>query len=140
MILAYFPGAVIVVLDKADKARKTMEAKHDRRANKRLVMKVTVLCQTVGQVAGRTCTGHTVNVSPGGALVEMQDHNLKVGQLISVDMSVPPAEDLLDLGGRFSSYARIVRIQSHSAPEPTEFASSTQRIAFEFCQSLKMRT
>ena len=122
----------------AKKARKPMETEN-RRSHNRLPLKISVLCQTVG-ISGGTCfTGNTVDVSPGGMLVNFNTGGLSDGQLLSVEMSVPPTEGLLEYGGRFSSYARIVRLEETKSSAGKNTSSLVQTAALEFCQSPKLR-
>lgn len=115
-----------------------MAMEKNRRLHKRLALNLNVTCQTVGLAAGRVYTGTTVDVSTGGALIEMNGKGLNDGQLVSVEMSVPPTEGLLDFGGRLSNYARIIRIDDeHRSPENTP-STITQMIALEFCESPKL--
>jgi len=108
---------------------------NDRRIHKRFPLKLSIFCQKVGLSGGKLIPGRTVNVSPGGMLVEMRGGDLKDGELISVEMSVPPTEGLLDFGGSFSSYARVVRSHNHQETrEPSE-----KVVALEFCDSPKLR-
>jgi c-di-GMP-binding flagellar brake protein YcgR len=106
----------------------------DRRRHKRIALKMTVCCQKVGLSDGRLYSGRTVNVSPGGMLIEMKSPGLKDGELLSVEMSVPPTEGLLDFGGSFSSYARVVRTSDKPQPYDPDNA-----VALEFCDSPKLR-
>lgn len=111
----------------------------NRRLHKRLQLKISVLCQTVGISGGSSFTGNTVDVSPGGMLVEFNSGGLSQGQLLSIEMSVPPTEGLLEYGGRFSSYARIIRLEEAKSGMPNSTASLVQTAALEFCQSPKLR-
>ena len=107
----------------------------DRRIHKRFPLKLSIFCQKVGLSGVKLLPGKTVNVSPGGMLVEMKGHNLKDGELLSVEMSVPPTEGLLDFGGSFSSYARVVRSENHHNSRE----SAEKVVALEFCDSPKLR-
>ena len=111
----------------------------NRRLHKRLPLKISVLCQTVGISGGSSFTGNTVDVSPGGMLVEFNSGGLSDGQLLCIEMSVPPTEGLLKYGGRFSSYARIVRLEDAKAGAGPDSSSLVQTAALEFCQSPKLR-
>ena len=104
----------------------------NRRRHKRLPLKLSIFCQKVGATGGRIISGKTVNVSPGGMLVEMKSGEINHGELLSVEMSVPPTEGLLDFGGSLSSYARVVRLDGSN--ELLE-----NMIALEFCDSPKLR-
>ena len=114
-----------------------MENIENRRFHKRLPLRLNVLCQTVGLSGGRAYTGNTVDVSTGGMLLEINDGRLSEGQLLSVEMSVPPTTGLLEYGGRFSSYARVCRtgIDRDEFPE-----SGARAVALEFCDSPHLRT
>lgn len=107
----------------------------DRRRHKRFPLKLSIYCQKVGLSDGRLYSGRTVNVSPGGVLVEMKSGELSDGELLSVEMSVPPTEGLLEFGGSFSSYARVVR----ACDDDGKSFVSDKTIALEFCDSPKLR-
>lgn len=107
----------------------------NRRRHKRLPLKLSIFCQKVGLSGGQIISGKTVNVSPGGMLVEMKSREISHGELLSVEMSVPPTEGLLDFGGSLSSYARVVRL--HHDPEPEK--PFEKLVALEFCDSPKLR-
>ena len=110
----------------------------DRRMHQRLPLRLTVLCQKIGQLGGTVYAGSTINVSPGGVLAEFGDCHLEDGELVSVDMSIPPTEGLLEYGGRFSSYARVIRVgQQHSATLDESHALA-RAVALEFCESPKL--
>ena len=107
----------------------------DRRRHRRLPLKLSVYCQKVGLSGGKLYSGRTINVSPGGMLIEMKGDQLRDGELLSIEMSVPPTEGLLDFGGSFSSYARVIR--RHDDGDP--LMSATNTVALEFCDSPKLR-
>jgi hypothetical protein len=110
----------------------------DRRKHKRIPLKFTVLCQKVGLSDGRLYSGNTVNVSPGGMLVEVNQSPLRDGELVSVEMTVPPTEGLLEYGGRFSSYARVIRVYANDMDSGIT-NSFGNAIAMEFCESPRLR-
>lgn len=92
---------------------------------------------------GRLYTGNTINVSPGGVLMEINGSGLEVGELVNLELAVPPTQGLLEFGGRFSTYARILRIQAppHLPPENIMAGESSDiyRIAMEFCEVPRLR-
>jgi len=67
-------------------------------------------------------------------LVKMQGPYLRDGELVSVEMAVPTGDGLLKNTGRFSSYARVVRIA-----DSTHSKDNNKEIAFEFCESPRFR-
>jgi hypothetical protein len=115
-----------------------MESEADRRRHKRLPVKFSVLCQKVGLSDGRFYSGNTVNVSPGGMLVEVANSQFKDGELMSVEMTVPPTEGLLEYGGSFSGYARVIRVHQPEAVRPA-IPSHASAVAVEFCESPRLR-
>lgn len=107
----------------------------ERRVHKRFPLKLSIFCQKIGHSGGKLLHGKTVNVSPGGILVEMKSSDLKNGELLCVEMSVPPTEGLLDFGGSFSGYARVVRSGNHQDTEEIP----EKVVALEFCDLPKLR-
>ncbi len=121
-----------------------MTAKHEeKRLYRRIPLKLAVLCQKAGLMEGRLYTGNTVNVCPGGVLMEINGAGLDVGELVNLELAVPPTPGLLEFGGRFSTYARILRIQPppHALPDQVMSgqASDIHRIAMEFCEVPRLR-
>ncbi len=108
----------------------------DRRRHRRFPLKLSILCQKVGLSGGELVSGRTVNVGPGGMLVEVNSGEAAEGELLSVEMSVPPMEGLLDFGGSLSNHARVVRSNGHEDSEE----AAEKVIALEFCDSPKLRT
>ena len=117
-----------------------MEVGKDRRKHRRLPLKLTVLCRKVGSAEDSVYTGKTLDVSPGGMLMEINSCGLNQGQLLTVEMSVPPAQGLLEYGGRFSSHARVVRVENtHSGNQSrSDGPSVIQTIAMQFCELPKL--
>lgn len=115
----------------------------DRRLYRRIPLKLAVLCQKAGLMEGRLYTGNTINVCPGGVFMEINGAGLDIGELVNLELAVPPTQGLLEFGGRFSTYARILRIQSphHKPPEEvmTGEGSDIYRIAMEFCEVPRLR-
>ena len=113
-----------------------MERGSDRRRHTRLPLRLTVVCRRVGTPGERVYSGTTVNVSPGGMLMEINMPDMRAGELLSVDMTVPPDKQQLGFGGRFSNHARVTRIGS--LPRRRRSGLAAQRIALEFCDSPKL--
>ena len=116
-----------------------MSGEKDRRQHERLVLNLSVMCQKVGSSGGSVYTGRTINVSPGGLLLEINGSNLCDGELVSIDMSVPPTEGLLEYGGMFNSYARVVRVSRSNQNQTPKVGSLPEIIALEFCESPRLR-
>jgi hypothetical protein len=116
-----------------------VETEKDRRKHQRLPLRLAVSCQKVGQPENKmVIRGSTINVSPGGVLMEIGNGALTAGELLSIEMSVPPTRGLLEYGGRISSYAKVVRVGGHSLSKTAKPTTPAQ-IALEFCESPKLR-
>jgi hypothetical protein len=79
--------------------------------------------------------GSTLNVSTGGLFFQTASSNLSKGDLLNVELDLPPTSGLLELGGTISSFGRVLRICK------TENSSTHTKgkygVAVEFCQSPK---
>jgi len=116
-----------------------MLGEKERRKNKRLDLKLPVVCHEVGTSTNRFFTGTTVDIGPKGALIDINTHGLKQGELVNIEMPIPPTKGLLEYGGRFSTYARILRVYKPKPGSSSKSASTIQTIALEFCESPKLQ-
>lgn len=103
--------------------------KPDRRKGVRRPIKISVCCQRVGAADNRLFSASTINVSPTGLLLRMNGSTLRDGDLVSVELSVPPS-DGVGQAARFTSYARVVRVETCS-----DGATMEKQIALEFCET-----
>ena len=113
-----------------------MENIDNRRFHRRLAIRTSVLCQTVGLSGGKSFAGKTIDVSTGGMLVEINDGKLNEGQLLSIEMDVPADSRLLENGNRFSGYARVCRTGIECSEE---LNGNARAIALEFCDQSPLR-
>lgn len=116
-----------------------METVNEKRRHQRLPLRFAVLCQKVGLPIGKVYTGTSVDVSPGGMLIDFNTNALKHGELLSVDMQIPPTKGILEYGGKFSGYARVLRIEKSYSKKKEKLKSAGQTIAIEFCESPKLQ-
>lgn len=109
----------------------------ENRRHQRLPMRLNVLCRKVGQSADKLYKGRTLNISTGGVLFETQggDGVFERGDLLNLDLSVPPTNGLLEFGGRISGFARVVRTSNLSdCNRPGLSGLAKFGVAVEFCQ------
>lgn len=104
----------------------------ERRRYRRLPLKLPVLCQKVGVSVSSVYTGTTINVSPGGMLIEMNSGEFRDGEVISVEVSMPPSKELFEFGGSLSGYGKVLRGGKKTT---TNEHALIRSIAIEFCQS-----
>src|SRR4030042_6454378 len=106
----------------------------EKRKFKRLGAKFDISCVDVDSFAEQFQTGSTVNVSTGGLYFETSAGPFKQGNMLKVQLTIPPTSGLLEFGGKISGYARILRTddirdltrKGHASPE-------IYGVAIEFC-------
>ncbi|MFA5252232.1 MAG: PilZ domain-containing protein [Phycisphaerae bacterium] len=103
----------------------------EKRKFKRLPMMLGLSCRKVGSAAEDLHKGCTVDVGPGGLYFETADDAFETGNLLKVELTIPPTPGLLESGGRISGFGRVLRTRSHSG---------RCGVALEFCQSPKLCT
>jgi hypothetical protein len=105
----------------------------EKRKYQRHTMNLALSCNCVGSPSQQVHSGKTVNVGPGGILFETSANGFEPGNLLKIELSIPPTTGLLELGGRISSLAKVLRIQEIA---PRKKAGNPQYgIAVEFCQA-----
>ena len=111
-------------------------SKSERRKYKRLPLTLDLLCRKVGSKVGKPYTGCTVNIGPGGLYFETSVDTFQQGNLLSVELSIPPTTGLLELGGRISSTAKVLRTHNirDISRRDDDLYSARYGIALEFCR------
>jgi hypothetical protein len=86
-----------------------------------------------------------MNVSPGGLYFQSDSGAFKPGNLLNVELSIPPTTGLLEYGGRISGYVRVLRADDVSPIEDKParlrrggLSCARYGVAAEFCHSLKL--
>jgi len=103
----------------------------EKRKFKRLPIMLDLSCRKVGTETEELYKGYTVNVSPGGVYFETTEDSFEAGNLLKVELSIPPTVGLLELGGRISGFGRVLRTD-------VEMQSDKYGVAMEFCRSPKL--
>ena len=101
----------------------------EKRRHKRLGAQYNISCRKVGSTAEISCDGYTVNVSPGGLYFETTAGTFERGNLLKVELSIPPTSGLLEFGGKIAGFAKVLR---------TDSASGRCGVALEFCRPPKL--
>ena len=114
----------------------------EKRRHERLPMRLGILCRKIGQSAETFYRGQTLNISTGGLFFETADGEDGVfnqGDLLNVELSVPPTNGLLEFGGRISSFARVVRACGLSQGRVSPAGPPNKvGVAVQFCQHPKL--
>ena len=91
--------------------------------------KYNISCRKVGSTTNISYDGYTVNVSTGGLYFETPTETFEQGNLLQVELSIPPTSGLLEFGGKIAGFAKVLRTHS---------ASGSHGVALEFCHPLKL--
>lgn len=111
---------------------------NEKRKFKRLPIKLDLLCQKAYSTVKESHTGCTTNVSPGGLYFVSETDVFKPGNLLTIELSIPPTTGLLQSGGSISGLGKVLRTHTISShPKDTENSSTRSGVALEFCQPLK---
>jgi len=74
-------------------------------------------------------SGYTLNVSTGGLYFETEAGIFEQGNLLKVELDIPPTSGLLEFGGKIAGFARVLR---------TDSASGKYGVALQFCRPPKL--
>ena len=107
----------------------------EQRRHQRIDLKLELVCRLAGDSGDKLYSGHSLNISTSGLLAQTYRSNIKIGDLVSLEMSVPANDGSLDFGGKMEAFAKIVRINNKRHPE--EDGLGHQMLAMQFCQSPK---
>jgi hypothetical protein len=103
----------------------------EKRKFRRLPTTFGLSCRKVGSTEERLYEGCTINVSPGGLYFQTADDAFKPGDLLKLELSIPPTAGLLEFGGKISGFGRVLR---------TCCQFEVYGVALEFCRSPKLCT
>lgn len=111
----------------------------ERRRDRRLDADFDVSFYKVGSMLSEPCGGHTLNVSPGGLYVETTEQKIEQGDLLRVELSVPPTPGLLEFGGKIAAFARVLRA-NHIGGDIAAGGSTCNKygVALQFCNRPKL--
>jgi len=111
----------------------------ERRKFKRLRAKFDISCCKVGSTEEKSYIGYTVNVSPGGLYFQTPLDSFTPGNLLEVKLSIPPAQGVLEFGGRISAFARVLRTDSINVSSAgANLSSAGYGVALQFCRPPKL--
>ena len=111
----------------------------ERRKYRRLGAKFDISCVQIGSLAEQFQSGLTVDVSQGGLFFETKTDKYKPEDLLKVHLSIPPTPGLLDIGGKFTGFVKVLRMDKIVDSEKVENLSfSRYGVAVEFCKPLRL--
>jgi hypothetical protein len=107
----------------------------ERRKYRRLGARFDISCRQVGSEGEQSHSGCTVNVSAGGLYFETSADVFRPGNMLKVELSIPPTSGVLDFGGKLAGFAEVLRAEDicGSAPE-ADSSSDRYGVALQFCR------
>lgn len=106
-----------------------MKDRQEKRRHRRLGINYNISCRKVGSTKSRTYEGLTANVSSGGMYFNTTTGTFHQGDLLKIELSIPPTSGLLEFGGKIAGFAKVLR---------TNPASGKYGVALRFCRSPKL--
>ena len=85
--------------------------RNEKRTHRRLDARYDVSCRKIGSIADKTYPAHTGNVSSGGLYIQTVAGKFEPGDLLHVELTVPPTPGLLEFGGKIAGCAKVLRVE-----------------------------
>jgi len=111
----------------------------EKRAHRRLDARYDISYRKVGSTVDKSHSGCTANVSSGGLYLETGADAFERGELLRVELAVPPTPGLLEFGGKIAGFAKVLRadkICDDVAGKSS--ASGKYGVALQFCRPPKL--
>ena len=109
----------------------------ERRKHRRLQMHLPLEFRRVTEPAAGQYHSVTRDVSTGGIYFETAMDELRKGELLDIEMTIPPGEGHFPYQGRVSSVARVVRTEKPSASAERS-ANPRMGVGVAFRKSFKL--
>ena len=123
-----------------DNAGTHMMDRSEKRTHRRLAGRYDISCRRIGSPSDKTYPGSTGNVSTGGLYVETVAGVFERGDLLQVELTVPPTPGLLEFGGKIAGYAKVLRADKIGGDPGCERSASVKDgVALQFCRPPKLR-
>ena len=107
----------------------------ERRKYRRLGIRFNISCREVGSESEQSHSGCTVNVSTGGLYYETSADAFRPGNLLKVELSIPPTSGVLDFGGKLAGFAEVLRAERICGSTAHADSSSVRYgVAAQFCR------
>jgi len=84
----------------------------EKRKNRRLAIRFSLLCRRLGDSVPKVRTGTVVNVGAGGLYFETAATEFEPGNLAEVRFTVPPEAGRLEFGGTMHGLGTVMRTET----------------------------
>ena len=111
----------------------------NKRKYERLQIKFGISYRRIGTQLNQRREGYTLNISPEGLYFRTKADTFKRGDLLKIELSIPPKSGLLEFGGKLAGFAKVVRSDA-ILDDPGEDKSSgnDHGVALQFCRPPKL--
>ena len=111
----------------------------EKRMHRRLDAHYDVSCRIVGSTNAKSYSGRTANVSSGGLYFETSAEELERGDLLKLELELPPTPGLLEFGGKIAGFAKVLRTENiRGASVGADPACTKYGVALQFCRPLRL--
>lgn len=111
----------------------------EKRTHRRLEGRYDILCRKIGSPVDKSYSGYTANVSSGGLYVETVADVFERGDLLKVELAVPPTPGLLEFGGKIAGFAKVMRTDNICDGSGSRRSNSPKYgVALQFCRPPKL--
>ena len=111
----------------------------EKRKFRRMGAKFDISCVQVDSLKAKFQAGYTVNLCPGGLYFKTDSSTCKTGDLLKVNLMIPPTHGLLEFGGKISGYAKVMRTEDIDGSDGYgNEPSQRYGVAVEFCRPLRV--
>jgi hypothetical protein len=116
-----------------------MMDRHDKRKYERLGAQFELSCRKIGSQEVDIHEGYTVNISQGGVYFRTTTDSFERGDLLKVELSIPPKSGLLVFGGKMAGFAKVLRADNIDDPSVKNAPSDrSYGVALQFCRPPKL--
>ena len=111
----------------------------EKRTRRRLDAQYDISCRRIGSAEDKSYSGCTANVSSGGLYLETCTDAFERGDLLKVELTVPPTPGLLEFGGKIAGFAKVLRADKiREDLGRRRSASGKYGVALQFCRPPKL--
>ncbi|MBN2271428.1 MAG: PilZ domain-containing protein [Sedimentisphaerales bacterium] len=110
----------------------------EKRKDRRLAMRLGLLCRRLGGPTHRLYSGTVLNVGRGGLYFETTAGEFEPGSLAELRFAVPLQTGRLEFGGSMQAIATILRTETLTASRTNPPVRPLYGVAVQFCHPPKL--
>jgi len=110
----------------------------EKRKDRRLAMRLSLLCRKLGEPTPTLCAGTILNVGRGGLYFKTTAAQFQPGNLAEIRFAVPPQTGRLEFGGTMQAIATVVRTETPTTSRTDSPPRPLYGVAVEFCRPPKL--